>query len=235
MRSPLWFAMLNLSNVADRFVPPRNAIAVPADAIVPPPVAWTEAPEPSSATAVEEAFAVWSLSAPFTVIDPPEPLLAEFAGQKADRSCAGRRDCGGGESHFRSRTIGDDSVRAKAARLGNPARRRNAHCAGRGHVSAIRSHHAARAGSECRHGTAARKRYDAGSVSYEAPAGDVRYDTIRASSARHDGHRTAGGNRSAAGGVKPEGIVACCRDRYSAQERNRGTGPYAETPYGEAV
>ena len=76
IKSPVWLLMLKLSKVAIWFVPPRKAIAVPAETIEPPPVASTDAPLPCSPTATAEAFVVLTLSVPVAVIEPAAPLPA---------------------------------------------------------------------------------------------------------------------------------------------------------------
>ena len=68
--------MVKLSKVAVWFVPPRNAIALPAEAIDPPPVAMIDAPLPCSPTAVAAALVVVTLSVPVAVIEPAAPLEA---------------------------------------------------------------------------------------------------------------------------------------------------------------
>ena len=74
MRSPAWLAMVKLSKVAVWFVPPRNAIAPPADVIVPPPVATTEAPLPCSPIAVAAGLVGRDDRGPVAVIEPAAPL-----------------------------------------------------------------------------------------------------------------------------------------------------------------
>ena len=66
--------MVKLSKVAIWFVALVNSIALPADVIVPPPVAAIDAPLPLSITAAVEAFVVLMVRVPDAVIVPAEPL-----------------------------------------------------------------------------------------------------------------------------------------------------------------
>lgn len=77
IRSPVLLVIVTLSKVAVWFVPPRNAIARPAEAIVPPPVATIEAPSPLRPIAVAAVLVVMTLRGPDTAIEPALPLLAK--------------------------------------------------------------------------------------------------------------------------------------------------------------
>ena len=75
--------MVKLSKVAVWLVPPENEIALPAEAIVPPPVARMDAPLPCSPTAVAAALVVLTLSVPVAVIEPAVPLAAASLARSA--------------------------------------------------------------------------------------------------------------------------------------------------------
>jgi hypothetical protein len=75
-RSPDRLPIVKLSKVAVWLVPPVNSIALPAETIVPPPMARMDAPLPCNPTAAAPAFVVLTLSVPKTVIEPAEPLAA---------------------------------------------------------------------------------------------------------------------------------------------------------------
>ena len=72
--SPDGVLMLKLSKVAVWFVPPRNLIASPAEAIFPPPVARIEAPFPCSPIAAAAGLVVVTFSVPVAEIEPATPL-----------------------------------------------------------------------------------------------------------------------------------------------------------------
>ena len=76
IKSPVWLAMVKLSNVTLWFVPPRNAMAPPAEAIVPPPGAVIEAPAPCRPIAVAAGLVVVMERGPDIVIEPALPLAA---------------------------------------------------------------------------------------------------------------------------------------------------------------
>ena len=76
--------MVKLSKVAVWLVPPENEIALPAETIVPPPVARIDAPFPCSPTAVAAALVVLTLSVPVAVIEPGGAARRRVAGEQAD-------------------------------------------------------------------------------------------------------------------------------------------------------
>ena len=84
IRSPLWLAMVKLSNVAVWFVPPRNAIAPPADVIVPPPVATMEAPFPCRPMAVADGLVVGDGQKPARGDRARGAAPVRIAGEKAE-------------------------------------------------------------------------------------------------------------------------------------------------------
>ena len=72
--SPDCVLISKLSKVAVWFVPPRNSIASPAEAIFPPPVAVIEALFPCSPIAAAAGSAVVTFSVPVVEIEPATPL-----------------------------------------------------------------------------------------------------------------------------------------------------------------
>ena len=84
--------MVKLSKVAVWFVPPENAIALPADVIVPPPVARIDAPLPCSPTAAARGVGRLDVERPGRGDRARRPASRGVAGEEAVRAGAGGRD-----------------------------------------------------------------------------------------------------------------------------------------------